>query len=139
MWIAWLSRRLPRRDNRQALPAAGGYLDGGGAVAGGEVIPVREAGHLADVADDRGGDDRAHPEQPGQAGPGRPTAAAAFFLISRIRASAPCRSSVSSAASSQRAASIAPAGVIDARICPAWPAVISPGTPPGASSHRFRL
>jgi hypothetical protein len=34
--------------------AAGGHLDGGGAGAGGEVVPVREAGHGADVADDRG-------------------------------------------------------------------------------------
>jgi hypothetical protein len=36
------------------------------------VIPAGEAGHGADVADDRGGDDRAHAEQPGQARPGRP-------------------------------------------------------------------
>jgi hypothetical protein len=72
MWIAWLSRRLPRRDSRQALPARGGHLDRRGAVIGGEVIPARKAGHGADVADDRGGDDRAHPEQPGQAGAGRP-------------------------------------------------------------------
>jgi hypothetical protein len=71
MWIAWLSRRLPRRDSRQALPAAGGHLDGGGAVVGGEPVPAGEAGHVADVADDRGGDDRADPEQRGQAGPGR--------------------------------------------------------------------
>jgi hypothetical protein len=78
MWIAWLSRRLPRRDSRQALPAAGGYLDGGGAVAGGEPVPVAEAGHVADVTDDRGGDDRAHPEQPGQAGAGRPDRGGGF-------------------------------------------------------------
>jgi len=54
------------------LAAAGGYLDRGGAVAGGEVVPAGEPGHVADVADDRGGDDRAGPEQPGQAGPGCP-------------------------------------------------------------------
>jgi len=53
------------------LPAAGGHLDGRGAVAGGEVIPVREAGHVPDVAGNHGGDDRAGPEQPGQAGPRR--------------------------------------------------------------------
>lgn len=41
----------------------------GGAVVRSEVIPVREAGHVADV-DDRSGDVRAHPHQPGQAGPG---------------------------------------------------------------------
>ena len=34
------------------------------------MIPAGEAGHMPDVTDDRGGDDRAHPEQPGQAGPG---------------------------------------------------------------------
>ena len=36
------------------------------------MIPVRKAGHVAHVADGRGGDHRADPEQPGQAGPGRP-------------------------------------------------------------------
>jgi hypothetical protein len=36
------------------------------------VIPARKAGHRADVADDHGGGHRAGPEQPGQAGPGRP-------------------------------------------------------------------
>src|SRR6516162_3646906 len=41
------------------FPAARGDLDRGGAGVGGEVIPVREAGDVADVADDRGGDDRA--------------------------------------------------------------------------------
>jgi hypothetical protein len=35
------------------------------------VAPAGEAGHGADVADDRGGDDRADAEQPGQAGAGR--------------------------------------------------------------------
>jgi hypothetical protein len=48
------------------------HLDGGGAVAGGEVIPAGKAGHVANVADDRGGDDRPGSEQPSQAGPGRP-------------------------------------------------------------------
>jgi hypothetical protein len=55
MWIAWSSRRLPRRESRQALPASGGHLDRRGAVIGGEPIPARKAGHGADVADDRGG------------------------------------------------------------------------------------
>src|SRR5262249_11409199 len=53
------------------LPRARGHLDRRGAVTGGEVIPSGEAGHVADVADDGGGDDRADPEQPGQAGAGR--------------------------------------------------------------------
>ena len=75
------------------------------------------------------------PNSPVRLVPAARTAAAAFFLVSRIRVSTARRSSVSSVASSQRAVSTAPAGVIDARICPAWPAVISPGTPPGTSSH----
>src|SRR5215470_6089719 len=54
------------------LARAGGHLDRRGAVVGGEVIPAAEAGHVADVADDGGGDDGADPEQPGQAGAGRP-------------------------------------------------------------------
>jgi hypothetical protein len=118
MWIAWLRRRLPGRDRPAGLAAAGGHLEGSGAVAGGEVIPVREAGHGADIPDDRGGDHRADPKQPGQAGPGR-TAVAAVFLVSRIAVSMPRRSPVSSAASSRRAAATASAGVMDARICPA--------------------
>jgi len=36
------------------------------------VVGAGEAGHLADVADHDGGDHRADPKQPGQAGPGRP-------------------------------------------------------------------
>jgi hypothetical protein len=34
---------------------------------------------VTDVADDRGSDDRAHPEQPGQAGPGRPDRGGGFL------------------------------------------------------------
>ena len=44
------------------FPAARRYLDGGGAVVGGELIPAGEAGHVPDIADDRSGDDRADPE-----------------------------------------------------------------------------
>jgi hypothetical protein len=36
------------------------------------VIPAGEAGHSADITDDGRGEDRANPEQPGQAGPDRP-------------------------------------------------------------------
>src|SRR6516165_7018125 len=50
------------------LPAAGGHLDRGGAVVGGEVIPASEPEYLAHVADDGAGDDRADAEQAGQAG-----------------------------------------------------------------------
>jgi hypothetical protein len=53
----------------RALP--GGHLDRRGPVAGGEAVPAAEAGHVADVADDGRGDDRADPGQPGQAGAGR--------------------------------------------------------------------
>jgi hypothetical protein len=53
------------------LALAGGHLDRRGAVAGGEVVPAGKAGYVAGVADHDGGDDRADPEQPGQAGPGR--------------------------------------------------------------------
>ena len=35
------------------------------------MVPAAKAGHVADVADHGGGDDRADAEQPGQAGPGR--------------------------------------------------------------------
>jgi hypothetical protein len=44
------------------LAAAGGDLDRRGAVAGGEVVAVAEAGHVADLGDDGGGDDRADPD-----------------------------------------------------------------------------
>ena len=43
-------------------------LDRRGAVVGGEVIPAGEPGHVGDVADHGGGDDRADAEQLGQAG-----------------------------------------------------------------------
>jgi len=50
------------------LPAAGGDLDGGGAVVGGEAVPAGEPGHLTDGAEDGGGDDRAGAEDAGQGG-----------------------------------------------------------------------
>jgi hypothetical protein len=34
------------------LPLPGGVLDGRGGVVGGEVVPVPEAGHVADLAND---------------------------------------------------------------------------------------
>jgi hypothetical protein len=51
------------------LPLPGGDLDRRGAVVGGKAVAGAEAGHVADFADDGGGDDGADPEQPGQAGP----------------------------------------------------------------------
>jgi hypothetical protein len=70
MWIAWLSRRLPRSDSRQTCRPPEDTPARGGVVAGGEVVPVREPEHLAHVADDGAGDDRADAEDPGQAGAG---------------------------------------------------------------------
>ena len=77
------------------------------------------------------------PNSPVTLVPAAATATFSFFLVSRIRAPAPRRSSASSAASWQRAASTAPAGVIDARMRAAWPAVISPATPPGISPQHL--
>src|SRR5262249_56835063 len=62
-----------QRQPEDPLPAARGHLDRGGAVVGGEVVPASEPEHLAYIADDGAGDDRADPEQAGQAGPGGPS------------------------------------------------------------------
>jgi len=64
-------------------PAAGGHLDGGGAVAGGEVVPAGEPGHLPDVAEDAAGDDRADAEQAGQGRAQARTAVASLLPQSR--------------------------------------------------------
>jgi hypothetical protein len=63
MWIAGQSRWFPP-GQLAGLLRARGHLDGRGAVTGSEVKSVTEAGRTADVADDRAGDDRVHPEQP---------------------------------------------------------------------------
>ena len=55
----------PRQPEHLA-PTSGGYLDRSGAVVGSEVIPAGEAGDVADVADDGGGDDRSNAEQFGR-------------------------------------------------------------------------
>jgi hypothetical protein len=62
---------VPAPRQPAGLPAAGGHLDRRGPVVSSEVVPAREPGHLAGIADDGGGDDGADPEQAGQAGPGR--------------------------------------------------------------------
>jgi hypothetical protein len=69
VFIVHGTRRMPAQP--VDLARAGGHLDRRGPVAGGEVVPAGETGHVADVADDGGGDDRADTEQPGQAGAGR--------------------------------------------------------------------
>lgn len=51
----------PMRD-----PAAGGHLDGRGAVVGGELIAVGEPAHVTRVADERARDDRADPKDVGE-------------------------------------------------------------------------
>ena len=74
------------------------------------------------------------PNNPVRLVPAAATAAASFFLVSRIRASMRRRSSSKSAASSQRATSTAPSGLIARRTRPARAVVITLGTPPGISS-----
>jgi hypothetical protein len=70
MWMAWLTRRLPRSDSRWTFPVPGGRLDRGGAVIGGEVIASGEAGHVGHVTDDGAGDHRANAEDPGEGSAG---------------------------------------------------------------------
>jgi hypothetical protein len=53
------------------LLAAGGHVDGRGAVERGEVIPVRESGHISSEPDRRGGDHRADTEDLRGRGPRR--------------------------------------------------------------------
>jgi hypothetical protein len=80
MWMAWLTRRFPRLLSRLTLrPPARGDLNGRGAVVGGEAVAVLEAGHVADLADDGGGDDRPDAEQAGQAGPAGPDGGVEFL------------------------------------------------------------
>ena len=80
------------------------------------MVAAGEAGHIAGVADDGGGDDGPAPNSPVRLVPVAWTAAASFFLVSRIRASMPRRSSRNAAASSQRAAATAPDRVTESRI-----------------------
>ena len=70
--MAWLSRRLPRRDSRQIFRPPEDTSIGAVPFQAAKWSRLGKRKHVADVADDRGGDDRAGVEQPGQAGPGRP-------------------------------------------------------------------
>jgi hypothetical protein len=54
------------------LPVSRGHFDRCGAVIGGEVIAAREAGHVADVADDGPGNHGADAEDLREAGAGGP-------------------------------------------------------------------
>ena len=76
------------------------------------MVPAREAGHVADLADHRGRNDGPAPKTSVRVVPDARTAAVSFFFASRIWASTRRRSARNSAASSQRAASTAPDGVI---------------------------
>jgi hypothetical protein len=72
MWMAWLSRRFPRRDNLKILRRRSrGHLDRRGAVVGGEVVAVGESTDVGDVTDDRCSDDCSDPEQLGERRLGR--------------------------------------------------------------------
>jgi len=118
------------------LALAAGHLDRRRAIVGSEVIPAGEAGHIAGGGDDGGGDDDwAGAEDLGDGRPGRGDHCGEFLPVSRIWTPMRARSSVNAVASSQRAACTAFCGVIDARTCAAWPAVIRLETPPGTSSH----
>ena len=66
--------QAPVPAQRQAVDdaVAGGHLDRRGAVIGGETVPAGEPGHVTDVSDHGGGDDRADPEDPGQGRAGGP-------------------------------------------------------------------
>jgi hypothetical protein len=116
------------------LAPARGHLDRRGPVISSKVVPAGEPGHLADIADDGGSDDRADPEQPGQAGPGRgdrdrqllaglpdPGIDAAQVLKER-------RGQLAAAACT------APSGLIAFSTRAARAVVITLGTPPGISS-----
>jgi hypothetical protein len=85
MWIAWLRRRLPQRQPVD-LSVAGGHLDRGGAVVGGEMAAAGEPGHAGDVADDGAGDHRADTENLGERGARCLTAAASFVAPLGIEA-----------------------------------------------------
>jgi hypothetical protein len=69
MCTAWLRRRLPRRDSRQAfrLPED---TPAGDAVIGSDVIPAGGPRRVASLADDDGRHDRANAEDPGEGGAG---------------------------------------------------------------------
>ena len=75
------------------------------------------------------------PNSPVRLVPDARTAAASFFLVSRIWASMRRRSSRKLAASSQRAARTAPYGVIDSEQPGGLSCGDLLGTPPGTSSH----
>jgi hypothetical protein len=106
---------------------------------GGEVIPAGEAGHVADVANDRGGDHRADPEQLGQAGPGRGDGNRE--LLSGVAHLCAGAAQVGGELGGElpAAAATAPEVVTGPSSCAAWPAVICVATPPGSSpQHRVQ-
>jgi hypothetical protein len=117
------------------LPLAGRHLDRGGAVRrrSDRGLGKRDTWRTSPMT--AAAMTGPTPNSPVRLVPAAATAVASLFLVSRIWVSMWRRSSVNSAASSRRAASTAPDGVIDAKSCVAWPAVICLKTPPGISSH----
>jgi hypothetical protein len=85
MWMAWLSCRFPGQPVDP--PVAGGHLDRGGAVVGGELVPGREPADVADEAEHRRGDDRSDAVEVGQGGfrrrdqPGQPPPGVVALLV----------------------------------------------------------
>ncbi len=62
--MAWLRRRVPApRQPEHLAPSTRGHFDRCRGVVGREAITIGEAGDVADIADDGGGDDRSDPEQ----------------------------------------------------------------------------
>src|SRR5215467_14580049 len=109
MWMAWLRRRLPRRDSRWifrppeatsmgAVPLSAAKWSRPGKRDTWRTSPMTAAAMTGPT-----------PNSLVRLVPAARTAVAAFFLVSRIWASTPRRSAVSSAASSQRASSTASA------------------------------
>jgi hypothetical protein len=104
---------VPAPGQPAGLWFAAGDLDRRGAVAGGEVIAAREAGRVTGAAGDGGGDDGPAPDSPVRLVPVARTAVVSLLLVPRSWVPVRRRSSQNAAASSQRAASTAPAGVIE--------------------------
>src|SRR5580704_2928960 len=115
------------------LPLPRGDLDGGGAVAGGDVSRLgnRDTSRTSPMT--AAAITGPAPKMPVRLVPAPRTAASILLRVWRIWASMPRRPAACSAASSQRAAATAPAGVTDSRIRPACPAVICFQAPPGIS------
>jgi hypothetical protein len=116
MWMAWLSRRLPRRESRQIFRRPEDTSIG--------VVPLQAAkwSRLAKRDTSRtspvtvAATTGPTPKTSVRVVPEAATAVVSFFFASPIWASIRRRSARNSAASSQRAASTTPAGVNSSRM-----------------------